>query len=269
MAAGISEADASLDVDLYARTILGWDRARLIAEWAGEVPAGLEPRFSEWVARRERREPSAYIVGAREFWNLEFAVTPAVLIPRPESELIVEEALRLLRPRQAGRVADIGTGSGCLAVAIAHGCPDARVVASDVSAGALEVARANAERHAVAGRVAFVRTSYLDGLEGPFDLIVSNPPYVRDGDQPALAPAVKHEPPVALFGGADGLHHIRGVLASAARALASGGWLLMEFGYGQDEDVSGLVTEHPDLLLDHILHDLQEIPRTAVIQRAR
>ncbi|MBM3819015.1 MAG: HemK family protein methyltransferase, partial [Acidimicrobiia bacterium] len=150
-AAGIPEADASTDVDLYARVILGWDRARLLTEHRDAPPAALEPRFSEWIARRERREPTAYIVGMREFWGLEFLVTPAVLIPRPETEVIVEEALKVAGQRP--RIADIGTGSGCIAVSVAHEITDARVVASDVSAEALEIARLNARRHGVADRV--------------------------------------------------------------------------------------------------------------------
>jgi len=165
--AGIADAEASIDVDVYARTILGWDRARLLAERSGPTPAALEPTFSEWIARRERREPTAYIVGVREFWGLDFLVTPAVLIPRPETEFIVEEAVKLLSSadlnggsRGSGRIriADIGTGSGCVAVALAHECPDCVVVASDVSAAALDVARANAARHGVAHRIDFVTT---------------------------------------------------------------------------------------------------------------
>jgi release factor glutamine methyltransferase len=183
--AGITRDEAAIDVDLYARTILGWDRARLIAEQHNSAPAKLEPHFSEWIARRERREPSAYIVGVREFWGLEFIVTPAVLIPRPETEFIVEEALRVADADT--RAADIGTGSGCVAVALAHERAGCHVVASDVSAAALRIARANAIRHAVADRVTFVETSYLDGLAGPFDLITANPPYVKDRDKPALS----------------------------------------------------------------------------------
>ncbi len=188
VAAGIADAEASIDVDVYARTILGWDRARLLAERSGPTPAALEPTFSEWIARRERREPTAYIVGVREFWDLDFLVTPAVLIPRPETEFIVEEAVKLLSAAlNAGnyvsrriQIADIGTGSGCVAVSLAHEYPDSVVVASDVSAAALAVARANAVRHGVADRIQFVTASYLDGVPGPFEIITANPP-VREG----------------------------------------------------------------------------------------
>ena len=276
VAAGIADAEASIDVDVYARTILGWDRARLLAERSGPTPATLEPTFSEWIARRERREPTAYIVGVREFWDLDFLVTPAVLIPRPETEFIVEEAVKLLSSAALNaeshlskqiRIADIGTGSGCVAVALADECPDCLVVASDVSAAALDVARANAVRHGVAHRIQFVTTSYLDGIPGPFDVITANPPYVKDGDKPALSADVRHEPDVALFGGSEGLRDIAGVLDAAAAKLAPNGWLLMEFGLGQEDDVRRLVSNQPRLRLRGVRSDLQGIPRTAMIQR--
>jgi release factor glutamine methyltransferase len=130
------------------------------------------------------------------------------------------------------------------------------------------VARGNAVRHGVADRIAFVATSYLDGVGRDFDLITANPPYVRDGDKRALAPDVRHEPDVALFGGASGLRHIEGVLDTSARRLRAGGWLVMEFGFGQEEDVRALVASRPRLRMDHVLEDLQGLARTAVIQRA-
>ncbi|MGE0444559.1 MAG: peptide chain release factor N(5)-glutamine methyltransferase [Vicinamibacterales bacterium] len=267
VAAGLSPADAGVDVDLFARTILGWDGARLLAGRREPAPAGLEPRFSEWIARRARREPAAYITGVREFWGLDFQVTPAVLIPRPETEFILEETLDVLRAAAAPRVADIGTGSGCLAVAIAVEHPHARVTASELSDDALAVARANAARHRVADRMTFVHTSYLDGVEGPFEVIVANPPYVRELDRPALSRDVRHEPEVALFGGGDGLRNVAGVLDTAVPKLAPGGWLAMEFGYGQEDGVVQLVEARPQLRLDRVRADLQQIPRTAIIQR--
>ena len=271
VAAGIPRSEASIDVDLYTRTILGWDRATLLVEQQGATPQSLEPTLSEWIERRERREPSAYIVGVREFWGLDFAVTPAVLIPRPETELIVEEALSRLRASDPasghGRIADIGTGSGCVAIALACEVPGCRLVASDISREALAVAVGNAARHGVAARIEFVATSYLDGIAGRFDIITANPPYVKDGDRPALSPAVRHEPEVALFGGVQGLRDITGVLDTAAEKLTHGGWLVMEFGYGQEESVEALVEARPALRLDRVRADLLGIPRTAVIQR--
>jgi release factor glutamine methyltransferase len=265
--AGIQPADAAVDVDLYARSILNWDRARLITNLHSEQPADLEPRFSQWLARREQGEPSAYITGVREFWSMEFRVTPAVLIPRPETEFLVEEALAVIRRGNVRRIADIGTGSGCIAVALAADAPNCVVVATDVSHEALEVARHNAERHGVADRIQFVQTSYLDGTDGEFDLIVANPPYVREGDKPALARDVRHEPDVALFGGATGLRDIEGVLDTASERLRPQGWFIMEFGFGQEDDVRARVVPRP-LRLDHVHADLQGLPRTAIIQRA-
>ena len=263
-AAGVAPVEAALDVDLYTCTLLGWDRARLLTELVGPVPEGLEPGLSEWTSRRCQGEPSAYIVGTKEFWGLELAVSPAVLIPRPETELIVEEALQVLDP---SCVADVGTGSGCLVVALATERPACRFVATDISRDALEVARANATRHGVAERIDFVETSFLDGVDGPFDLIVANPPYVREGDRSALGRPVLHEPSVALFGGETGLKAIVCTLNASAWRLHPGGWLLMEFGYGQDSHVEALVAAVPSLQLVRMVEDLQGIPRTAVIQR--
>jgi release factor glutamine methyltransferase len=269
VAAGIRPADAAIDVDLFARTILGWNRARVLTARAEPAPPGLEPRFSEWILRRARREPSAYIVGTREFWGLDFRVTPDVLIPRPESEFIVEEALAILAGLglPSPRLADIGTGSGCLAVSLARDVPSATMTATDVSAAALEIARENARRHQVDDRVTFVETSFLDGIDGPFDLIAANPPYVKDGDRTGLTRDVRYEPDVALFGGTSGLNGVEAVLDAGAAKLRSGGWLVMEFGFGQEDDVRDLVAARPTLTVHHVREDLQGIPRTAVIQK--
>jgi release factor glutamine methyltransferase len=265
--AGVSPADAAIDVDVYARVILGWDKATLLANQRDAAPAALEPRFSEWIARRERREPTAYILQSREFWGREFLVTPAVLVPRPETEFIVEESLSVVQGTPVARIADVGTGSGILAVTLARELPGSTVVATDLSGAALDVARENARRLGVDDRITFVETSYLEGVEGVFDLIVANPPYVRDGDKRGLSRDVRHEPDVALFGGPDGLRDVGGVLDAAVRMLKPGGWFVMEFGYGQEEDVRRLVGARPALRLHRIRDDLQGIARTAVIQK--
>jgi release factor glutamine methyltransferase len=267
VASGVRPDEAAVDVDVYARTILGWDKATLLTNLREAAPADLEPRFSEWIGRRERGEPTAYIVRTREFWGRPFLVTPAVLVPRPETEFIVEEAIPLIRDVAAPRIADIGTGSGILAVTLAAELPAATVVATDLSGDALEVARENATRLGVANRVTFTRTSYLDDVGGVFDLVVANPPYVRDSDKPALARDVRHEPDVALFGGPDGLRDVGGVLDAAVKKVTPGGWFVMEFGYGQEDDVRRLVAARTSLRVQRIRDDLQGIARTAVIQR--
>jgi len=269
IAAGIPADDATVDVPLFACTILGWDRARLIAEHARPAPSSLEPQFSQWIVRRVAHEPTAYIVGHREFWGLDFHVTPAVLIPRPETELIVEEALAIVRAAalDAPRIADIGTGSGNLAVSLAHSIAGARLTATDISAAALAVARQNAKTHAVDTRITFVETAHLAGIGDRFDLIVANPPYIREGDRSTLSRGVLQEPAAALFSGPEGLAAIEGVLDAATRSLQTGGWLVMEFGFGQEGDIRDRVAARPTLRLDHIRADLQGIPRTAIIQR--
>ena len=267
VAAGIKPDEAAVDVDVYARTILGWDRATLLQNLRQPTPPALEPRFSEWITRREQREPTAYIVGSREFWGRLFHVTSAVLIPRPETEIIIDAALALLRAFPTPRIADIGTGSGVLAVTLAAELPAADVTGTDLSADALDVATQNAERHGVATRVTFVHTSYLDDVPGSFDLMVANPPYVRDSDKSALARDVRHEPDMALFGGPDGLRDVGGVLDAAVEKLRPGGWFVMEFGYGQEDDVQRLVDARPALRLEHTRGDLQGIARTAIIRK--
>ncbi len=267
VAAGIATDEAGLDVELAAGHVLGWNRATLLAERNGPAPSVLEPAFSALIARRAAREPMAYVLGEREFWNLTFVVSDDVLVPRPESELIVEEALGLLRRQGRALVADIGTGSGCLAVSIAANAPAVRVVATDLSWRALAIARRNVDRHGVATRVGLVRTSMLEGLAGPFDLIVSNPPYVAEADAASLPSEVRHEPDLALFSGRDGLNAIRAVIDTAARVMAPSGSLVMEIGAGQSPSVAALVTARPDLQLTGIREDLQGIPRTVVVTR--
>jgi release factor glutamine methyltransferase len=267
--AGIPADEAAIDAELFARTILGWDRARILTESTQVAPAALEPKFTAWVDRRTTREPSAYIIGFREFYGLDFEVTPAVLIPRPETEIIIEAALPQLVRKLDARVADVGTGCGNIAVTLAYQARRCAVVATDVSGDALAVAKRNAARHGVFNHIEFAKTAYLDGVEGPFDLIAANPPYVREIDRAGLSPTVLHEPAVALFGGANGMRDIEGVLEATVAKLRPGGWLIMEFGFGQEDDVRTRVAAHDDLRLDRVVADLQGLPRTAVITRDR
>ncbi len=262
--AGIESSEAARDVLLLARHLLDWDRATIHARDTDPPPPDFEAAFDAVIARRARREPIAYITGVQEFWNRDFAVSPAVLIPRPETELIIEEALSMV----FGVAADIGTGSGCLAVTLAAECPRARIIATDISAPALAAARTNATRHGVANRIDFREARYLEGIPGPFDLIVSNPPYVTDAEYAELAPEVhEFEPRSALTAGADGLDDIRAVLLHAESRLAPGGRLLLEMGHRQGEAVATLVAVRAGLQLIDLRNDLQRIPRMAVIER--
>lgn len=267
--AGISANLATLDAEVLARQVLGWDRARFLADRNETATSVFVLRYEPLVARRERREPVSYILGTREFWGLPFEVGPDVLIPRPETEFIVEETLELAGKDGHPVIIDIGTGSGCIAVALAREIPGARIIATDVSKYALEVARRNAIRHEVADRINFVETSFLNGIEDTADLIVSNPPYVPAVAQPALTPEVRdYEPALAVFGGADGLDGLRSVVQAAAQRLRPGGWLVMEFGCGQDDCVRDLVNGISGIEIVKIRHDLQDIPRTVICQRS-
>ncbi|OFW42554.1 MAG: protein-(glutamine-N5) methyltransferase, release factor-specific [Acidobacteria bacterium RIFCSPLOWO2_12_FULL_67_14b] len=261
--AGIAPPEAARDVLLLAMHALGWSRAAIHARDTEPPPADFPAVYAARVDRRTRREPMAYITGVQEFWNRDFAVSPSVLIPRPETELIIEEALSCA----FGLAADIGTGSGCLAVTLAAEVPRARIVATDISPEALATARANAERHKVADRIEFREAAYLDGVPGPFDLIVANPPYVTEAEYAGLAPDVRdYEPRTALAAGADGLRDVREILARATTSLQPGGLLLMEIGYGQADAVRELVAATRGLTLTRISPDLQGILRVAVVE---
>ena len=264
VAAGIEPSEAARDVLLLAMHVLGWDRATIHARDTDPPPETFAAAHQTAIQRRSRREPIAYITGVQEFWNRDFAVSPAVLIPRPETELIIEEALSMV----FATVADIGTGSGCLAVTLAAECRRARIIATDISRPALAVAQANAERHGVADRIEFRETRYLDGITGLFDLIVSNPPYVTNDEYAALAPEVRDfEPRTALAAGPDGLDDVRNVLAAAGDRLSPAGRLLLEIGHQHAEVVSDLIAAAPRLSLVVIRGDLQGIPRMAVVER--
>ena len=277
-AAGLSSVEAGLGARLLAEHVLGWDAARYFMAGGEREPEGFAQKYDASVSRRAAREPLAYITGRQEFWNLPFEVSPAVLIPRPETELIVEAALELLGAPAAGarssrradrlRIADACTGCGCLAVALARELPGARIVATDISAAALDVARRNAVRHGVETRIAFVRTDVLGGVSGQFDAIVANPPYVRSGDRLGLQPEVgEHEPDVALFGGAEGVDILTRVVAQAPARLRVDAPLIVEFGFGQDMAVEQLISEAPGLRMIGLRRDLQGIARTAIARR--
>ena len=268
--AGIPSDEADLDARLLAQRALGWDAARLLTRANEQEPAGFLDEYGTLVTRRAAREPMAYVLGRQEFWGLEFEVSAAVLIPRPETELIVDAALETFAdPIATIDIADIGTGSGCLAVTLAHERPNARVVASDVSGAALGVAQRNAARHGVSSRVQFLEADLLGGTAQPFDLIVSNPPYVPERDRATLQPEVRdYEPPAALFAGDDGLSVIRRLVDEAAPRLKPKGFVIFEFGFGQADAVRTLVARALDLSLLEVRNDLQGIPRVAIARRS-
>jgi release factor glutamine methyltransferase len=251
-----------------AQHVLGWDTARFLASETDPPPAEFERSYDALVARRQQREPLAYIIGVKEFWNLSFEVSPAVLIPRPETELLVEAALDRYPPASTIRIADVCTGSGCVAIALACERRGATVIATDISAEALLVARRNAERLQVETRVTFVETDLLAGIAGTFDLIVSNPPYVPEQDRATLQQEVReHEPAVALFAGHDGLSAIRRLAAESVAHLPAGGVLMFEFGAGQETAVDQVVAATTGLRMEGIKRDLKGIPRTAIATR--
>jgi release factor glutamine methyltransferase len=243
--AGIESA--RLDAELLMAAAAGVSRATLIAA-GGEIDAVALERFEPMVARRAAREPLAYIVGHREFFSLEFAVRPGVLIPRPETETVVEAALDFLRGRMAATVLDIGTGSGAIAIALAVSVPRVWVVTVDISKVSLEIAEENARHHRCADRIAFVRGDCFAALEdgvppfAPFDLIVSNPPYIAETEFSALAPEVRDfEPRAALEGGRDGMDFYRKIAAGLRRWLAPAGEVILEVGAGQAEAVEAIM----------------------------
>jgi release factor glutamine methyltransferase len=248
-----------------ARKLIPASEARLLLRHAASVTAteiaahperemapGQVSRFLSLVARRSAGEPVAYLVGSREFYGREFKVTPAVLIPRSETELLVETAIAKVSRGGTPRILDLGAGSGCVAVTLALelGC---EVTAVDVSAEALAVARENADR--LGARVAFVESDWFSAVEGRFDLIVGNPPYVAEGDAHLSEGDLRFEPMTALACGADGLSAIRRILAEAPAHLATGGWLFLEHGYDQAEAMQellasagfGEIEQHRDL----------------------
>lgn len=277
--AGIARSEAAADAEVLARYALGWDRATWLARSRGPAPPGFETRYAPLAARRKKREPVSFITGRREFWGLAFAVGPAVLTPRPETELIIETAVELLGERRDApvEIADVGTGSGCLAVTLAREFPRAVVTAVDVSPEALVMARRNAAAHGVAGRIFWVEAPLADWLAGPapnggagIDLLVANLPYVPTGELASLAPEVRlHEPRTALDGGPDGLGPLRELLHTVPRRLNPGARVVVEIGIGQADALRDLVATAGGMEILDIRPDLQGIPRTAVIAAAR
>ena len=236
-AAGVDPADARV----LLRTALQASDAYLVAHPEQALTAVQAQRFGEWVERRRAGEPVAYLTGEREFYSLAIRVTPAVLIPRPETELLVDLALERIAPDAPRRVLDLATGSGCVSIAIARQRPRARVVATDIDGPALEVARENARRHA-ARNVEFIESDWFGALGAArFDLIVANPPYIAEHDPHLDAGDLRFEPRQALAAGPSGLECIGPITARAQAHLVAGGWLLFEHGRDQAERCRALL----------------------------
>jgi release factor glutamine methyltransferase len=263
-----------LATEMLLSHVLGCSRIELYARFNHEPTPEQLTAFREMVRRGSAHEPVAYLVGSKEFYSLPLKVTPDVLIPRPETEIVVDQAVAYLKDLgRAGLVWDVCTGSGCVAVAVARNAPKAKVLATDVSEAAVAVAAGNAEANGVAGRVV---CRVADMLALPedigeldvsvgFDVITANPPYVADADR--VAECVKHEPRVALFSGPEGLEMMRRLIDQAPERLRTGGWLITEFGMEQADDVRDLLSDNGAFAEPEILTDQQDLERVAVAER--
>ncbi len=263
---GANVPSPRMNAELLLMFTLGCDRAHLYAYPEREVSPSEQVRYDEALAERARAIPAQYITGHQEFWGMDFIVTPAVLIPRPETEHAIETVLRLesaggdARPTRTLQIIDAGTGSGCIALALAKELPEAEIHATDISGAALEIARANAARHQLEGRVLFHETDLLSGFEpNTFDFVVSNPPYVGESEEDQVQLEVrKFEPRQAVFAGPTGLEVISRLIPQARDTLKSGGWLVLEIGGTIRDGVKRLLEGWSDV---QITNDLQGIPR--------
>ena len=265
-AAGVD--DSRNQANLLLMHVLHRDRTFLLAHPEENLSAKQFDQYQEFLVRRAEGYPLQYLTGSQEFFRLDFEVTPDVLIPRPETELIVEVGIEILKDEAAPFFADLGTGSGAIAISLLQELPRARAMAVDVSPGALEVAKQNAERHRVSDRLQLVESDLFSTIDprAAFDLIVSNPPYVPANDLNGLQREVRHEPQGALDGGADGLAVIRRLLKDAPDFLPANGYLVFEIGFDQHEAVKQLI-DHGAWELIELRIDLQGIPRTVVLKR--
>jgi release factor glutamine methyltransferase len=255
-----------MNAELLLMFSLNCDRAYLYAHPEQELNAGEQSRYTEAIAQRASGIPAQYITGHQEFWGMDFIVSPAVLIPRPETEHVIELALELSKGVERPRIVDVGTGSGCIAIALAKELPEAEIDATEVFAGALEIARANTARHRLESRIQYHQTDLLQGLpNNTFDFIISNPPYVGESEADQVQLEVRRfEPRKAVFAGPTGLEVIECLVPEAGAALKPHGWLIME--------ISGTIVDGVRQLLSgwnqlRIANDLQGIPRVVAVQR--
>ncbi len=261
-----------LDAEVMLAHVLSWQRVELYTHFDDEVSEQPRGRFRDLVSRRAEGAPVAYLVGHKEFFSLSFAVSPAVLIPRPESEFVVTEYLALTRDLESPTCVDVGTGSGCLAIAAAHQQKGARFVAIDKSQHALEVASRNAAQLGVADRIDFRLGDQLEPVagEGPFDAIVSNPPYIPTAAIERLEPGVRDfEPRMALDGGTDGLAMVARLIADSVKLLKPGGHLVLEIGSDQEMPVRALVDSQTLLRLAPTVRDHAKHPRVITATKSK
>jgi release factor glutamine methyltransferase len=254
------------DAELLLLRLIERDRAFLLTHPDLLLTTDQTAQYESWLRRRAQHEPIQYILGEQEFFGLTFAVTPDVLIPRPETEHLVEALLACVPHDRPLRIADVGTGSGAIAVALSYALPEAQVTGLDISEAALAIAKRNAETHHVAGRMRFLTSDVLSAVASErFDAIVSNPPYVAEADRASLEPQVRdYEPSGALFAGTSGLDVYERLIPEAHAALEPGGWLLMEIGQGQRDALTQLLSGWNNV---GFIDDLQGIPRVACARR--
>ena len=254
------------DAELLLLRLIERDRAFLLTHPDLLLTTDQTAQYESWLRRRALHEPIQYILGEQEFFGLTFAVTPDVLIPRPETEHLVEALLACVPHDRPLRIADVGTGSGAIAVALSYALPEAQVTGLDISEAALAIAKRNAETHHVAGRMRFLTSDVLSAVASErFDAIVSNPPYVAEADRASLEPQVRdYEPSGALFAGTSGLDVYERLIPEAHAALEPGGWLLTEIGQGQRDALTQLLSGWNNV---GFIDDLQGIPRVACARR--
>jgi release factor glutamine methyltransferase len=268
LSAGPHPEKARLDAETLLLHHVGKNRAWLLGHYDDEFGGCRAVGYAVLIDRRAEGEPIQYILGECEFYGMPFRVTPGVLIPRPETELLVEKSIALAASYDAQRIVDVGTGSGAIAVTLAHQLPSAQISATDISDAALAVARENAERNGVGARIQLVLGDLLTPVAGErFDLVVSNPPYVPAADRASLSVEVRdYEPELALFAGDDGLDIYRRLIPAAHSALTSGGFLALEIGYGQSDAIRDLLGAAEFTQIE-FTPDLQGIARIASARR--
>lgn len=266
-----------LDASLLLAHVLGITREQLILHTDREVTPQQAAKFEGFVTRREKSEPIAYIIGKKEFWSLDFAVSRDTLIPRPDSEILVEAALKRAENIAHARetplslidigILDIGTGTGCLLIAIMKSLPQTHGVGVDISEAALRMAEMNSKTHGIGSCVQFKQSNWCDEVNGIFDLIISNPPYIAEGDMAHLMKdVVAYEPITALVSGVDGMDSYRMISRQLQAKLAPGGYVLLEVGQGQASHVAAMLEEQ-GLVMDEIRRDLAQIPRCVIARK--